>query len=334
MIAAAAVPLALAACSTAQDVGSSIGNTFSDGARVVGHGFRDVFTLARDDLDVLQQTQPRGSQFARALAEGYTGLAESERQQYDWVSSDRFAEKGLKAAQGTIVAPENPDDWGLNRNVRGEVAQTRQRLVNAIGAGSSTMPALAAKAQVSYDCWVEQLDEGWQTEHIAACRRNMMAALEGLERGRQTAAAQPVPQAAETRGPERYLVFFDWDKSHISPAARQVIGDAAQAVTRRNLDVVVVEGHADRSGSDDYNVRLSQRRADAVRQALVAQGIPANRIQTQAYGESQPLVQTEDGVRNPQNRRSSVIIETGPVAATPVERAPMDGAAPRLPGQG
>jgi OOP family OmpA-OmpF porin len=197
------------------------------------------------------------------------------------------------------------------------------------------MPAMAAKAQVSFDCWVEQLDEGWQTDHIAACRRNMMAAIEGIEQGmRQTAAAQPVPQGAETRGPERYLVFFDWDKSDITATARQVITEAAQAVTRRNLDVVMVEGHADRSGPDDYNVRLSQRRADAVRQVLVSQGIPANRIQTQAYGESQPLVPTEDGVRNAQNRRASVIIETGPVAATPIERAPMDGAPPRLPGAG
>ena len=324
MIVAAAVPLFLVACSTVQDVGTGIGNTVTSGVSTVAGGVRDVgrgmFGFARDDLDTLRQTQPTGPMFAQALAEGYTGLSESERQQYDWSSSSHFAEKGLQAARGTIVPPENPDSWNLNQTAKADVVQARQRLVNAINAGATAMPALAAKAQISFDCWVEQLDEGWQTEHIAACRRGMVAAIEGIENGmRQTAATQVVPQGTETRGPERYLVFFDWDRSDITPTARQVITEAVAAVNRRNTDMILVEGHADRSGSDQYNVALSQRRAEAVRQLLTQQGIPANRIDMQAYGESQPLVQTDDGVRNPQNRRAAIVIETGPVAQNPAE---------------
>ncbi len=57
-------------------------------------------------------------------------------------------------------------------------------------------------------------------------------------------------------------------------------------------------GHADRSGPDSYNQRLSQRRAEAVREVLIREGVPAGEIEIFARGESEPLVQTPDGVRN------------------------------------
>ncbi len=67
-------------------------------------------------------------------------------------------------------------------------------------------------------------------------------------------------------------------------------------------------GHADRSGSDAYNLRLSQRRADAVAAELVRQGVNRNDIGIQAFGESRPLVPTADGVREPQNRRVEIVL--------------------------
>ena len=67
-------------------------------------------------------------------------------------------------------------------------------------------------------------------------------------------------------------------------------------------------GHADRSGSAQYNQRLSQRRADAVAAELVARGVPRNIIMVSAYGESRPLVPTADGVREPQNRRVEIVL--------------------------
>jgi len=70
-----------------------------------------------------------------------------------------------------------------------------------------------------------------------------------------------------------------------------------------------VTGHADRSGSDAYNMALSLRRANAVKDQLVREGIPASAITVVGRGESQPLVQTADGVREPQNRRVEIVLQ-------------------------
>ncbi|MBK1659743.1 OmpA family protein [Paracraurococcus ruber] len=119
------------------------------------------------------------------------------------------------------------------------------------------------------------------------------------------AAAAPVapPAAART-----YLVFFDWDRADLTDRARQIITEAAQNARRVSSTRIEVAGHADRSGTPQYNQRLSQRRADNVAAELVRQGIARNEIAISAFGESRPLVPTADGVREPQNRRVEIVL--------------------------
>jgi outer membrane protein OmpA-like peptidoglycan-associated protein len=112
--------------------------------------------------------------------------------------------------------------------------------------------------------------------------------------------AAPVAPPAAT--PRVYNVFFDFDRSDIDPSARPVIADAASNAKRGNVTRIQVTGHADRSGPDRYNQRLSERRAQAVRQELIRQGVPADEIVTVGRGESDPAVPTPDGVREPRNR--------------------------------
>ena len=71
---------------------------------------------------------------------------------------------------------------------------------------------------------------------------------------------------------------------------------------------VRVSGHADKSGTDRYNDALSKRRADAVLNTLTQQGLQRSRTTVESFGESRPLVDTADGVREPQNRRVEVTI--------------------------
>jgi outer membrane protein OmpA-like peptidoglycan-associated protein len=73
----------------------------------------------------------------------------------------------------------------------------------------------------------------------------------------------------------------------------------------------MIAGHADRSGPADYNIGLSQRRATNVRTYLTGHGIPDGVITQEAFGESRPLVETADGVREPQNRRVEVAYGPG-----------------------
>ena len=73
-----------------------------------------------------------------------------------------------------------------------------------------------------------------------------------------------------------------------------------------NATSVVVTGHTDRSGSDAYNMRLSERRAKAVADALVGLGVGQDKLSVDWKGESQPAVPTPDGVKEPLNRRATI----------------------------
>jgi outer membrane protein OmpA-like peptidoglycan-associated protein len=126
----------------------------------------------------------------------------------------------------------------------------------------------------------------------------------------------PVTPAAVTPPPppapaiqRSYLVFFDFDKSDITPEASRVIQQAAANAKTGNVSRIQATGHTDRAGTEQYNMALSIRRANAVKGALVRQGIPENEIVVIGKGETQPLVPTPDGVREPQNRRVEILLQ-------------------------
>jgi OmpA-OmpF porin, OOP family len=122
------------------------------------------------------------------------------------------------------------------------------------------------------------------------------------------AAAAPsaaVPPAAPLANAV-YFVFFDFDRSAITPAAQDILNTVVTDARRTNASRLNVVGHTDTSGTPAYNQALSERRATAVREALVQRGVPAGQIATRGVGESQPLIATGDGVREPSNRRAEV----------------------------
>lgn len=127
-------------------------------------------------------------------------------------------------------------------------------------------------------------------------------------------AAPPPPVAVVTPPPAReaartYLVFFDWDRADLTPRARQVVQEAAQATTRVQVTRIQVNGYTDTSGTPRYNQGLSVRRAQSVANELVRDGVPRQAISIQGFGETRLLVPTADGVREPQNRRVEIILQ-------------------------
>lgn len=113
----------------------------------------------------------------------------------------------------------------------------------------------------------------------------------------------PPPPSEPAAAPKEYIVFFGHNKSNLTPEALDVIKQAAAAAKQYGSSTITVVGHADRSGSPKYNQALSARRAGAVKGALVSEGIADGSISTSAKGETDPMVPTADGVREPQNRR-------------------------------
>ncbi|HET9019745.1 MAG TPA: OmpA family protein, partial [Acetobacteraceae bacterium] len=123
-------------------------------------------------------------------------------------------------------------------------------------------------------------------------------------------APAPAPVAAPAPAPSRtYLVFFDWDKADLTDRARQIVGEAAQNVSRVQVTRIEVNGYTDTSGTPQYNQKLSIRRAQNVAAELVKDGVPENEITVQGFGENHLLVPTGNGVREPQNRRVEIILK-------------------------
>jgi len=133
----------------------------------------------------------------------------------------------------------------------------------------------------------------------------------------QTAAAPPPPPPpppAPTAPPpppvpQKFLVFFDFDRANLRADASKIVQEAADYAKKNGKAVIRATGHADTSGRPAYNLALSERRAVAVKAALVKMGFRESEVVVSFKGESEPLVATGDGVKEPQNRRVEIVME-------------------------
>ncbi|WP_432698437.1 OmpA family protein [Marinobacterium sp. YM272] len=114
-------------------------------------------------------------------------------------------------------------------------------------------------------------------------------------------AADALPPA-----PIYSLIYFNFDSDVMTDASQQEAQRLYQAVLERAAPEVIVTGHTDTSGSKPLNQALGQRRADAVREDLIEIGVDADTITTRSLGETQPLIDTGDGVREERNRRVEI----------------------------
>lgn len=115
-----------------------------------------------------------------------------------------------------------------------------------------------------------------------------------------------VAATAQAQGaPGVRYVFFDWSKTELTRDAQAEL-DAAAADYAANPRPLTLDGHSDRSGPAWINLRSSRTRAALVRDYLVTKGVPSAAITVRAYGETAPIIPTEDGVREVQNRRVEV----------------------------
>jgi outer membrane protein OmpA-like peptidoglycan-associated protein len=289
----------------------------------------DHFTAELSEVGALQ---PEGSAFTQSLYSGYAARAKMEANELDYPSANRFLGKARGAAAGEEVAPEDPGRWLVVPQYRGALLAGRERLVRALNLGGRTeMPEEAAKAQVMYDCWVEEQAENDQPDDIALCHGGFVEAVskieaafapEPAEEEEPAPAPAPAPTPTPTPAPAApaaapqpeppsrdYLVFFDFDKSNIRTDAASILDRVIAAVAELGATSVSLVGHADRSGAVGYNQRLSERRAASVRDYLSGRAIPDGNIEAVGRGEDDPRVPTPDGVREQENRRVEIRLE-------------------------
>jgi OmpA-OmpF porin, OOP family len=133
------------------------------------------------DLGRVSEMPPSDSAFATALHQEYVRMARAEADEADWGNAVYFNNKARLAGIGDDVSPQQPAERRLPDDVSSEFETQRSRLLRAIDAHAEDKPTLAARAQASYDCWLEERAENVQDDHVAACRSAFLAALADLD---------------------------------------------------------------------------------------------------------------------------------------------------------
>ena len=119
-------------------------------------------------------------------------------------------------------------------------------------------------------------------------------------------AAAPVAAPTADKVTFEADAFFDFDKSVLKPAGKAKLTDLVSKLQGTDIEVVVATGHTDSIGTDAYNIKLSLRRANAVKAFLVSKGVPADRIFVEGKGESQPVASNKTREGRAKNRRVEV----------------------------
>lgn len=264
------------------------------------------------ELDRARGVSPEGSAFQNELYGGYINLASSEYAEGDYTDSDFFALRAITAAGASPPAPQELAERRLPEDTAPELSRARSLLVDAFARGAvEKFPARAADAQVKFDCWLQEQEENFQLDDIAACRGEFLLALSALNAGLTPLApvAEAAPAPTPAPQPVKLVVFFDFDKADLDAAASAKLGEAVAAIKGRKSVRILVSGHADRSGTATYNDKLSRLRAIAIADALAQAGVSIQATTVESFGELRPAVATADDVREASNRRVEIVIE-------------------------
>ena len=265
-------------------------------------------------IDRVASMEATGDAFTRALHAEYTALASKEAGFDDWFDVGLFLDKAAIAAAGTTPPPENLEDWSIwDEAMLAQLAQARADLMETIdGESAGLSPELLARAQGSFDCWVEEAQEGpphdgpvadHQPQELEKCRDAYLAAMNGIA-ALAIRAGATIPER-----PRVFIVYFAWDKAELSPLAKSLLNDIAIEAQMQAPASIAIAGYADTSGTATYNLKLSRQRAEAVAAYLAAQGIDSTVFATQWFGQEQLAVQTDDNVREEGNRRVEIAFE-------------------------
>jgi outer membrane protein OmpA-like peptidoglycan-associated protein len=184
-----------------------------------------------------------------------------------------------------------------------------KKLLGAIALAGMCMIQPSISSASNYDA-VEDNWGGYVTSSFGECVRTNwdVGTNDCAPKVTVSRAAPSMAKKALQQYNRSFLVFFDFDKFNLTPSAQEIISDVYTQTKNKRSPRFSVTGHADRSGSDAYNMGLSKRRAEAVKAKLTQLGISNATVTTNWKGESEPLIPTADGIKEPQNRRAEIRI--------------------------
>lgn len=283
----------------------------SQGQRSVNHN-RSWFSVVRSVLGLMllvpllsactsllqeaQGTAASGTVFQKALYSSNMALAEQRSLAGVEQAADFYASRALAVAPGSDLAPLAAQS--------SEQVDAKRRLDAAFALGGrSKVAELMANTQTAYDCWVYETSIDVASPSGLGCRNDFIARMVRVEEQLAPKLVQPVGPTQAT-----YTVYFSFDESLISAEALEVLTAAIDQARREGHSRIHIGGYTDSSGSAEYNDDLSVRRAEMMETVLIELGALEEAIEIMGYGETNPQVQTGDGVREPLNRRGVVTL--------------------------
>lgn len=251
------------------------------------------------------QTTPRPN---AALAEA--------RQAYQKASTDPYVARSAsveldKARQALVTAEQAwADDHNEDQTRHlSYLAYQRAQAASLVGeqrrAEERLQQASVARERIRADAQAMRADSAQQRAESAQQRAEQQGDRAAqLQRELEEMSAKQTPRGMVLSIDD---VLFDLDKANLKAGAQRTIDRLAAVLSRHPERRLMIEGFTDSTGSEAYNQRLSERRADAVRQALMRAGVSADRIQMQGLGEGYPVASNDTAAGRQQNRRVEII---------------------------
>ena len=260
------------------------------------------------DVAHVSAMQDQGGAFNTALHQRYIERAEHEVGEKDLRGIEFFRARAEMAAKGRTPTVQNPSERSLQADVR-EINLAYADVSSVLKTTAThRAPDACARSQTWFEQWMEQSEEGTQLKDIAVARLEYEDAITQCH-GKVAQVKPPVqPQAKPVAAlpkemPGTFNVYFDHDSSEMTSEGTDVLDRAVRAGKEAHASRATVIGHTDRSGANAYNMSLSERRAHTVAIALRDEGIPTVLNAASYAGETDPRVETMNGVREEQNRR-------------------------------
>ena len=303
----------------------------------VRRGEEAVAKLGKETADVLLQTREREAKIARAEADAKARELEQARQQAATQSQQmiqelerirRDADARASELERARLAAEGRTDVA-----RGE-AEASAREAERMRQEAEARARDAERARMEADAKAREVEQA-RLQVEAQSRQVEQARLEAETRAREVEQARLQAEASKAKADmltqelselkakqtDRGIVvtmgdvLFATGKADVAPGAQRSIDKLAAFLQSNPTRAVLVEGHTDNAGSEDLNLKLSQQRADAVKELLVRKGITPGRIDATGYGMKYPTVPNDSPSGRQQNRRVEIVIPTEGVSA-------------------
>ena len=277
-----------------------------------------LLTACSPDVQVLEDTAPRGGPFTQALAKDYKVLASEAQANAEYQPAELYARQGLEASGGDVPGPIDPGSRDIPGVDIHDLAGAFSLLHAVKRQGvQKLLPEAVAAMQVNYDCWAKETSFGMADE-AASCKakffesfqtiRDEMAAAEmaALEIAAVEGIVDIAPTGLEPEVPRVFMTFFENGSSHPGKDAAQVVAAAVESAAALGAQQILVLGYTDAPGSYKGNIHLSQLRAKAVKKLITDMGVPSDKVLALGQGSADPLVNTSGSDQS--NRRVVIIL--------------------------